>query len=245
MAFPNAADGPLRFSHDVWHEWTAPTSGVLTLSTAGSNYDTVVLIGRLYCPESSIEPCVLEDVSSNGNYGTSKQSFLQVPVVAGQWYFIPVSGTNLASGSYVLQHSLNAPAADVFAKAKVLSGNTGTVFGSNRGATSEPGEKARRTGTQARHTLWFTWKPSIAGRAVVSAAGNYSSCCQFDPAVSVWTGNSVGGLTLVATNDDASTTTTTATTSFNAVAGTTYRISIDSEANLKTGSYRLDHKVPG
>jgi hypothetical protein len=74
----------------VWVKWTAPTSGVFTFSTSGSDFDTVMGIytgGTL---------ATLTDVGSNDdeNYPTITTSRVDLAATAGVTYYIAVDGFN-------------------------------------------------------------------------------------------------------------------------------------------------------
>jgi hypothetical protein len=85
----------------IWWSWVAPVSGVVTLNTAGSNFDT--LLG-LYTG-TSVSNLVVR--ASNDNASNSfKTSVILYPVVAGTEYQIAVDGANGDAGEVVLSLSL-------------------------------------------------------------------------------------------------------------------------------------------
>jgi endonuclease I len=132
------------------------------------------------------------------------------------------SAVPLSSGSVV--------ANDLFTDASLLEGAEATATGSNVGATREAGEPLHfNTGTAS---VWWRWTASANG--VVSIATTGSS---FDTVLAVYTGNSVGALTRVASDDDSGGGYSSRVT-FNAVAGTTYRIAVDGYGPA-TGSVSL------
>src|ERR1039457_2346537 len=91
----------------VWWSWTAPSVGTVTISTAGSSFDTVLGV------YTGSAVSALTEVASNDdeNYGagiyTSKVVF---DVVANQTYQIAVDGYGGASGSVQLSVQLAPPA---------------------------------------------------------------------------------------------------------------------------------------
>ena len=91
----------------IWWAWTAPATGLLQLSTAGSDFDT--LLG-LYTG-SSIN--ALTTVASNDNANDIATSSLGVHVQQGTPYRIAVDGKNAASGKIVLSWNLTADIADL------------------------------------------------------------------------------------------------------------------------------------
>jgi hypothetical protein len=83
------------------------------------------------------------------------------------------------------------PANDNFASAQVISGTSGSVSGTNVGATVEPGEPTIQD-NRGGASVWYKW--------VVPATGTYQfDTCTATPAVigiiGAFTGNSVGALT--------------------------------------------------
>ncbi len=88
----------------IWFKWTAPTNGIVTFTTTGSGFDTVMsaygppanVLTRLVTASGSI------DDDDGGGYLTSQVSF---NATAGQPYAIAVDGNNGASGNVVLNWS--------------------------------------------------------------------------------------------------------------------------------------------
>ena len=90
----------------------------------------------------------------------------------------------------------------------------------NLGATSEPGEPAHAGKTSGR-SVWIAWLPSASGIATISLAGS-----SFDTLLAVYTGDVLSGLTEVTSDDDSGGSLASAVT-FNAIAGTHYKIVVD------------------
>jgi len=114
-----------------------------------------------------------------------------------------------------------APANDNFANAQVISGNSGTVTGSNVGATKEPGEP-NHAGNAGGASVWYRWTPSISGSVTIDTIGS-----NFDTLLAVYTGSAVDSLTLIASNDDIGGGNLQSRMTFPATAGTTYHIAVD------------------
>ena len=126
------------------------------------------------------------------------------------------------------------PANDNFAAAQVISGCSGTVNGTNVGATKEAGEPnhlsstADPTGGGSR-SVWYTWTAPSNGSATITTAGS-----AFDTVLGVYTGSAVGSLTVIGQSDDNPADPTndkTSVVTFNATAGTIYRIAVDGYNN--------------
>jgi hypothetical protein len=126
-----------------------------------------------------------------------------------------------------------------FVNAQAISGNTGSVTGSNVNATKEIGEP-NHAGNSGGPSVWYSWQAPASGTATFKTANS-----TFDTLLAVYTGGSVGALTQIASNDDVVTgVDTSSIVVFNATAGTTYRIAVDGW-NGATGNIVLNwNNVP-
>ena len=111
------------------------------------------------------------------------------------------------------------PANDNFAGSGI-GGADGTTFGSNTDATGQTGEP-NIAGSPADTSVWYSWTAPENGPTTFNTRD-----AAFDTTLHVFTGGSFGTLASVASNDDFNGT-TQSKLSFNAVAGTTYRIAVD------------------
>ena len=111
------------------------------------------------------------------------------------------------------------PANDNFAGSGI-SGADGTVFGSNTDATGQTGEPTI-AGSPADTSVWYSWTAPENGPTSFNTRD-----AAFDTTLHVFTGSSLGTLASVASNDDFNGTLQSKVT-FNATAGTTYRIAVD------------------
>lgn len=130
------------------------------------------------------------------------------------------------------------PANDNFGSAQAITGCSGTVGGSNIGATRQSGEPNHSPDDGGgNRSIWYSWTAATTGPATITTAGS-----RFDTVMAVYTGSSVGSLTAVTqTNgsvgkaDDNSATDKTGTVIFNATAGTVYKIAVDGYDNNDSG----------
>jgi hypothetical protein len=90
-----AHDGIIA-TRSLWWTWTAPTSGVLTLDTNGSSFNTVLAVYA----GSTLPSLILQ--SSNNDSGNGTHSRLEMIVSGGSQYAIAVDGFSAATGSVVL-----------------------------------------------------------------------------------------------------------------------------------------------
>lgn len=131
------------------------------------------------------------------------------------------SGTHSSSVSAARSHTVTAvdvPANDNFANRIAIPGS-GTVTGSNVGATAESGEPQHGATTGTRNSVWWSYTPSSSGQVTIDTAGS-----NFDTTLAVYTGNAVNALTLVMANDDAIG--LQSRVQFNAQAGVSYAIAV-------------------
>jgi hypothetical protein len=214
----------------VWFTWTPSAGGSVTIDTAGSSFDTILGV------YTGAGVGALTTVASNDDASGVLTSRVTFNVAAGTTYRIAVDGYNAARGAvtmhWVLTVSGAAPANDAFAAAQLLQGATGTVTGTNVGATKETGEPAQ-AGNSGGASVWYSWTPSASGSVTIDTTGS-----SFDTTLGVYTGTSVGALTLRAANDDASSGVLTSRVTLTVTAGTTYRISVDGY-NARQGTITL------
>lgn len=113
-----------------------------------------------------------------------------------------------------------ASGSDSFATAQALTGAHISLTSSNVAATTETNEPSP-VGRGFGHSLWWSWTAPESGIVSLSTAGS-----QFDTVLAIYSGTTLGGLTRVASGDDASRSDRTSRVRFRAVAGTTYFITV-------------------
>ena len=90
-------------SRSVWFNYTAPASGQLEISTAGSSFDTLLAV---YTGNALAN---LLPVASNDDIKTGQSSAVSFAAVAGQKYRIAVDGYTGLSGNATLNWDLKLP----------------------------------------------------------------------------------------------------------------------------------------
>lgn len=130
---------------------------------------------------------------------------------------ITLGGTATSTASFTI---IGPPSNNNFASAQLISGTSGSVSGSNAGATREIGEPIH-AGNVGGRSIWFRW---IAPSNMTVRFTTLGSA--FDTLLAVYTGNSVSSLSPVAASDDADGL-TTSSVAWVAISGTTYYIAID------------------
>jgi hypothetical protein len=123
------------------------------------------------------------------------------------------------------------PPNDNFSAAQVISGCSGTTNGTNVSATKESGEPDHASNGGTR-SVWYQWQAPNTGTAEFTTVGSL-----FDTVLGVYTGTAVNSLTTIGTNDDVQAGTTTSKVTFQATAGTIYRIAVGGFNNNSGGDF--------
>jgi hypothetical protein len=111
------------------------------------------------------------------------------------------------------------PPNDDFAAGAPLTGTSGSVTGTNTGATRQAGEPVHfAAGTTS---IWYRWTPAASGLAVVDTVGS-----SFDTLLAAYTGSTLTTLTRVAADGD-SAGGLRSRIRFTADAGVTYHLALD------------------
>ncbi len=156
----------------VWWKWTAPASDRVNLSTAGSDFDTVLAV----CTGSGLMSS-LGRVMANDDTPDALTSELNFEAVQGRAYYFSVDGFAGASGNVKLtllpsphEARPTPPENDNVVKSCALSGVLVVTNGSNDGATTETGEPSH-AGQNSYHSVWWKWTAPESGPVFVSAHG--------------------------------------------------------------------------
>jgi outer membrane protein assembly factor BamB/subtilisin family serine protease len=213
----------------VWWEWKAEYSAPVTLTTGGSDYDTVLAVYRGTALGG------LEPVATNDDTANATTSAVTFAAQAGTTYVFAVGGKGGASGFTVVTLSV-PPQNDTFASALPLpSAATAHHVGTTRHATTEP-EEPRILAFTGATSIWYSWTAPRSGRFQIAAFSD-----AFDPLLGVYTGDRLPSLQVVEQSDDTSELAynPSSLVTLNAVAGTTYRIKIASKSTAQTGDVTL------
>jgi hypothetical protein len=245
--------------HSVWWSWTAPSDGDVTLDTCGSSFDTLLAV---YTGNNihALTPVKYNDTAFDGCGGidASGDSELSFTAQSGQVYRIAVDGVipywcawtpcspaEGQTGSIALAlHKSPQPANDDFVNAAVLTENESEqAFAqqTNAGASKETGEP-NHAGNAGGHSVWWNWTAPRTGVVGFNTCGSPD----VDTLLAVYTGDGIGALSEVASNDDLPAEIQCGKASgvrFRASAGQTYHIAVDG-AGGAIGGFRL-HKTPG
>jgi hypothetical protein len=210
----------------VWWSWHPDTYGVATISTEGSDFDSVLAVyvrnqqGPLTV--SNLTLVAANDDSPLGGMA-SEVSFYSLP---SEVYYIAVDGYNGAGGIarlliHVQPFGQRPPDNDHFINAELLIGAQASAVGWNIDATSEDGEP-QHPGAAGGRSVWWHWTAPASGAVSISTKGS-----DFDTLLAVYVGHDLESLELMAANDDDAANPPSSRVEFIVSAGTTYRISVD------------------
>ncbi|MCW5557183.1 MAG: hypothetical protein KIT22_05035, partial [Verrucomicrobiae bacterium] len=203
----------------VWWTWTAPESGVVTIATSGSDFDTVLAV---YTGDAV---SALSLVTANDDATLTRTSLVRFTVRPGTPYQIVVDSYDGSAGNISLSLRLAEPGAappnDAFANRTPLTGSIITLAATNDWAAREAGEPLH-AGASGGSSVWWTWTAPETGPVTINTSGS-----DFDTVLAVYTGNVLPALSLVAANDDVSFGTRSSLVDFAAQAGTAYQIAVD------------------
>lgn len=219
----HAADDPdncYAYQLSVWFTYTAPATGVITATTAGSTYDTAL-------SAHTGSRGALTRLACNDDVDGTLQSRIELPVVAGaRYHFMISSSTSRPAWPPSLTFSVTGPATlpnDAFADAEPVT-LPHTAQPTLSTATLEPDEPAGTCEAPTR-SLWYA--VTLPETTPVTFSQEPSTAV-----LSVFTGSSPGGLTEV---DCAS---SSRSLTFRAVAGTTYYLRV-AQGEYNAGNLRF------
>lgn len=207
-----------------WWRWTAPATGRLQIHTRKSTggADTLLVV---HVPAGSGTRQLLANDNSSAEVRWSQLDF---GVTKGTQLIFEVRGMGVGQ-SLVLEGTQGVqagPANDTFGSPAAVSGSRWVFRGSNYNASAETGEPAH-AGLPANNSVWFSWIAPATRPVTVSTQGSST-----DTVLAVYTGSTVNGLNSVGSSDNANRTVTYSQVRFNATAGVTYRIAVDTKHNM-------------
>ena len=146
----------------LWWTWTAPTNGLLTLSTEGSDFDTLLAAYTGSALNALTVVAANDDTEPN-----TKTGKVRFKVVSGVTYLVAVDGKGGATGEVKLTLTFSQPPNDDFVDRILLTGFPVTTTGANVNATAESRDDAGQAGVPGGQSVWWEWTSPKIGRAHV------------------------------------------------------------------------------
>jgi len=173
-------DGPhyCMYSPNLWYCYTAPCTGDVTVSLAGSSFDTMLAV------YSTCEPDLDYDdmIQCNDDTSTSQQSEIVFEAVADTQYLIEVGGYNQAFGQGLLSISCEGvqpppSSKDNCENAKAIGDVKNMPFDTTDATFDGPGI------CMTSPNIWYCYTATCTGNVTVSLAGS-----SFDTMLAVYDG---------------------------------------------------------
>lgn len=197
--------------HELFHTFGAVQAGAPNGNGGHCNDGTLSGADVMCYGGTALDAC---DASGPRIMDCGRDDYFNVSPVAGSYL---ATSWNPTRSAYLTAPSGCAPQ-DAFARSYPIGGTRGATKGSNVGCTIE-GAEPSHAGQQSK-SVWWTYTAPSAGLVTVDTFGS-----GFDTVLAVYTGNTVGGLSLVGSNDDTSG--NQSRVAFAAAAGQQYRIAVD------------------
>jgi hypothetical protein len=196
----------------VWFEFTPCSDDLVTVSTCGSNYDTVLSVLTGDCGSLTKIACNDDFCSRSSSVSFQATSGVTYRILANGYGGTPEFGTL----KIVATSSAAPPLNDTCANAYGLpEGATFTICTQGAQTISDP---ATLCGPLISHGVWFVFTPCNNGTYSISTCGS-----DYDTVLGVFYGE-CGALTQVGCNDDNEPCGSQSSVSFLAEANTVYRV---------------------
>jgi hypothetical protein len=212
-------------ARSAWFTWTAPSSRRVRLSACGSAFNTLLAV---YTGGAVGSLTRVADNNDSSACATGTRSSVDFNATGGQTYRIAVDGKSGASGAVSLAITdvgPHPPANDDFANAAATlpaDALPATAAGTTAGATAQTGEPSHE-GRRATRSVWYSWTAPESGTVRIQTCGSGT-----DARPAVYTGSAVNALTRVSVQSASCDNGLARALTFDAAAGQTYRIAVDS-----------------
>jgi hypothetical protein len=205
----------------MWFQWVAPFSGVCTMDTCGSSYDTV--IGAWDGPG-----CPVTGLACNDDGSCPLQSSLVFPAIGGNTYMLQVGGFFGQTGPGTLNlNVLLPPANDDCSTPSAIAGYGVFPFDNTAASTGVDGQNEGLCNIYSNmavlNDIWFTWVAPVTEQVSFDTCG----LTLIDTKIAVYagTGCPVAG-TAIGCDDDACGYPFQSRVLFNATAGASYTLQL-------------------
>ncbi len=202
---------------DVWHIFTPTQSGPVTISLAGSSFDTTLAI---------YDQCGGTEIICNDDAAGTRQSQIIIPMDAGTPYLIRVAGYDNQTGKYVLTvNSNNPPQNDECSNAIEITEDI-PWFGSTEDATGDGSSNC--SGSNDRD-VWHVFTPIRTGLYI------FRLYAAFDSSIAVF--DTCHGIELACNNETCSS--AGSELAMHMIENTSYLIRV-AAANGQAGDYVIE-----
>lgn len=218
--------------HSVWYRWHAVSSQAETFDTCDTYLTEIDSVLAVYTTAYGGLQEVASNDDSAGCGPSGHGSRVTFNAVAGSDYLIAVDGKNGTQGDFLLGYP---PSNDHLEGATVSTSGTLGVSMSLVRATADPGEP-QHAGTAARNSVWYDWRPPRTALATAETCSTSSAA-----RAAVYTGETLAALTPVSTQAGSACPAgqTGSRIRFLAIAGTSYKIALDSTTATSYGSLQV------
>ena len=180
----------------VWYKWTPQNLGTATVSLAGSDFETRVVVYAGGPNLSGLTRIAYNDFSTATGLVQASllPSQLQFPVFSGFTYYFQIDGSPFflfqgakTQGKIRLEWSIGAPSNDDASGAPALSGVTGSIAGTNAGATAGPDDVVLRGCPDTAygddcHSVWYTYTAPESGALTLNMpSASYDATLYIQP----------------------------------------------------------------
>lgn len=203
----------------VWYSFTPTATGPVTVSTCGSEFDTVLSVYSGPC--GTITPVAGACNDDNGPACAGEQASLTFNATAGTLYWFVVSGFSGATGNLTISVSgTNQPVGFNDECGQAIPMTAGTTYTANTEEATDDNDPTPDCNEEFTGGIWYTFTPVASGAVTISTCGS-----DFDTVVAVFTGTCGTFTPLICNDDDGpGCAGLQASVTFNGVAGTTYWI---------------------
>ena len=227
--------GLCMVSPNIWYCYTAPCTGDITVSLAGSSYDTMLAVYK----GCECFPTQADFIACNDDFDGTYQSQVTFAVIAGEQYLVEVGGYGAETGRGLItikcEGDVGPPVSkDNCANARPVGDVTDMPFETTNATFDGPGL------CMTSPNIWICYTAACTGDVTVSLMGS-----SYDTMLAVYDGCECYPTVndLIECNDDAGNSYQSEIT-FAAIAGNQYLIEIGGYAS-ETGQGVLNIKCEG
>jgi hypothetical protein len=219
-------------ANGVWYTFTPPNSGIVTISTCGSDFPTALQVYSGNCN-------ALSPVTEGGSLGSISscptfQAAVGFEGTGGVTYYVLVGSYGTLAGNLQIQAALSPSLNDHCENAIAMQ--DGIIYTRNTDASTTAGDPTPSCVNSFGKGVWYTYTPASNGIVTVSTCGS-----DFNTALQVYSGH-CGALTapLDSCNNGlgAACASSRASVVFEGVAGSTYYILVGGQG-AATGNLQI------